>query len=140
MATATLSPSITASTLLPMRPFLVDGLFCTAVGAASTFASGPISTFMGLPSSLALIVIGGTTLLYGLVLTAWTMSRPVPRPLGWIVLALNEIWLIGSILLLTNVVPLTDGGRWLVVLVGIDVAALAIWQWRSLRVRTDLIH
>jgi len=42
----------------------------------------------------------------------------------------------GSILLLlTNVIPLTDGGRGLVVLVSIDVAALAIWQWRSLQVR-----
>ncbi len=124
----------------PTRPIFADGLFCTAVGGIATLFNEPISAFMGLPSSLPLIVVSVATLLWGLLLLGWSRSRLVPRTLTWAVIGMNTLWMIGSILLLlTNVVPLTDGGRWLVVLVGIDVAALAIWQWRSLRVRTDLI-
>jgi len=120
----------------PTRPVFADGLFCTAVGGIATLFSEPISTFMGLPSSLPLIVVSVATLLWGLFLVGWSRSRVVPRTLTWAGISLNALWVIGSILLLlTNVVPLTEGGRGLVVLVGIDVAALAIWQWRSLQVR-----
>lgn len=126
----------TQSLPAPTRPILADGLFCTAVGGIATLFSEPISTFMGLPASLPLIVISVATLLWGLFLLGWSRSRLVPRALTWAVISMNALWVTGSILLLlTNVVPLTDGGRGLVVLVSIDVAALAIWQWRSLQVR-----
>lgn len=126
----------TQSLPAPTRPILADGLFCTAVGGIATLFSEPISTFMGMPASLPLIVISIATLLWGLFLLGWSRSRLVPRALTWAVISMNALWVTGSILLLlTNVVPLTDGGRGLVVLVSIDVAALAIWQWRSLQVR-----
>lgn len=126
----------TQSLPAPTRPVLADGLFCTAVGGIATLFSEPISMFMGLSTSLPLIVISVATLLWGLFLLGWSRSRLVPRALTWAVIIMNALWVTGSILLLlTNVVPLTDGGRGLVVLVSIDVAALAIWQWRSLQVR-----
>lgn len=126
--------STPSQAIAPSRPILIDGLFCTAVGGVATLFSGPISTFMGLPSSLPLIVVCVATLLWGLLLTGWSMTRPVPRALTWATILLNDVWVIASIaLLLFNLVPLTDGGRWLVVILAVDVAALAIWQWRSLR-------
>ncbi|HUN07906.1 MAG TPA: hypothetical protein PLQ56_14945 [Aggregatilineales bacterium] len=126
----------TQSLPAPTRPILADGLFCTAVGGIATLFSEPISMFMGLSTSLPLIVISVATLLWGLFLLGWSRSRLVPRALTWAVISMNALWVTGSILLLlTNVIPLTDGGRGLVVLVSIDVAALAIWQWRSLQVR-----
>jgi len=126
----------TQSLPAPTRPILADGLFCTAVGGIATLFSEPISMFMGLSTNLPLIVISVATLLWGLFLLGWSRSRLVPRALTWAVISMNALWVTGSILLLlTNVIPLTDGGRGLVVLVSIDVAALAIWQWRSLQVR-----
>jgi hypothetical protein len=132
MATAPFA--LTAPSTAPPRPILIDGLYCVAVGAIATFASGPISTFMGLPSSLPLIVIGLATLIYGLALTGWAATRPVPRALLQLAMILNDVWVAASAaLLIFNLAPLTEGGRWLVLIVAVDVGLLAIWQWVALR-------
>lgn len=132
MATDAIHSSVHA----PARPILVDGLFCTTVGAVGALASGPISTFMGLPSPLPLLIVGAITLIYGLTLTGWAVTRPVPRTLVGLVIGMNILWVVASLgLLLLNPTPLTDGGRWLVLLVAVDVGALAVWQWVSLRRR-----
>jgi len=100
------------------------------------FASRPIAAFIGLDMPLAILALGVGLVGYA-ALIYMNASHPAISP-RFVLFAVvcDSLWvLLSIILLLTNWVPFTLGGKWAVGIVAaiVDVfATLQFFEWRKM--------
>lgn len=111
-----------------------DSLFSGLSGIVITFGAGAVADFMGAGNPVSFIVIGIALVLYAAFLLLNSANRPVSKNFGWLIVAGNVVWVIGSaIILLTDVFALSAGGRWAVLIVADFVLLFAIAQYLGIR-------
>lgn len=106
-----------------------------ACGLVMLVGAGPLARFLGVEAPLALTAVGVGLLLYVPVLLWMARRADQDRRVGFVAAALDGLWVLGSLaLILTNVLPLTPEGRWLIAAVADIVAVFALAQlyaaWR----------
>ena len=116
------------------RAVQIDGAFSATSGAISLLGATPLASLMGLPNPLALTILGGGLIVYGLFLMVQAARAESPRRLAILVMALNILWVIGSMeLLYFDWVPLTTAGTWIVIAIADIVGLLAVLQFYALQ-------
>ncbi len=97
-------------------------------------ASDALSQFLGLGNPLILTVVGIVLLLYMPMLVWLANQSPVPTHLAWEVIALDILWVIGSLILIfSDFIPLTTGGKWAIAITADIVGLFTILQYVGLR-------
>ena len=118
------------------RVLQADALFGAMSGLALTFASGPISDFLGLNRPLVLVGLGLGLMAWAVFLFMQAAQETVRPGLVWLVIEANLLWVVASgVILFTNWLPLTTAGWWAVAIVADIVAVFAILQFYGLRKR-----
>jgi hypothetical protein len=116
------------------RALLGNAAFSGISGLVMVLASGSISEFLGLGNPVILVIVGSVLLLYMPMLVWLSNQSPVPGHFAWEVIALDLLWVIGSLVLIfTDLVPLTTGGKWAIAITADIVALFAILQYIGLR-------
>ena len=116
------------------RSLLGNAAFSGISGLFMVFAAGPISQFLGLNNPFILTIIGIVLLVYVPFLVWLANQSPVPNWMAWLVIELDVLWVIGSLILIfTNLVPLTTGGKWAVAITADIVTIFAVLQYFGLR-------
>jgi hypothetical protein len=123
---------MSASNLLKYA-LIADALASAAMGLLLAGGAGLLSGFLNLPQEL-LLYSGLFLIPYGLGV-AWIGTRPqISRPLAWLVVALNALWIVDSFgLLLTAFVSPNIWGQAFISAQALAVAVLAIAQIAGLR-------
>jgi hypothetical protein len=111
---------------------LVDSLASTGSTLLLLFFARRLSLLSGLPQSMLLLV--GVALIPWCLLVGWAASlKRTPGNLVWSIIALNGLWVLGSILLLTLGAPTaTTLGSGLVVLQAVVVCGFMTAQYVGL--------
>lgn len=116
------------------RALLGNAAFSGVSGLVMVLAAGSISEFLGLGNPVILVITGVLLLLYMPILVWLATQSPVPGHFAWEVIALDLLWVIGSLVLIfTDLVPLTTGGKWAIAITADIVALFAILQYVGLR-------
>ena len=134
-----MNAQITSSVSINEKSFLQRALLGNAVfsglsGLIMVLAADALSQFLGLGSPIILTVVGIVLLLYAPMLVWLANQSPVPTHFTWEVIALDVLWVIGSVILIfTDFVPLTTGGKWAIAITADIIALFAILQYVGLR-------
>lgn len=109
-----------------------NAVFSVLSGVAILFANRWLVKFMGLPEEASLAILGGSLIVYSVIL--WLSAhRPKIRITdAWVAVILDAVWVVGSYTLIF-VVPFSVGGKWVVALVAELVLVFAIAQWLGIR-------
>jgi len=127
-------PASQKTTSLLRRALLVDSAFSGLSGLFLMLDATLIATFLGLETPTILTVTGVVLILYALFVLWLANRNPILRPLAWVVIELNALWVIGSaVLIFSNLVPLTTAGKWAIAFVADIVTVFAILQYIGLR-------
>ncbi|MBP2161748.1 MULTISPECIES: hypothetical protein [Asticcacaulis] len=121
-----------ASNLLKFA-LIADAMASAAMGLLLAGGAGLLSGFLNLPQEL-LFYAGLFLVPYGLGV-AWIGTRPqISRPLAWLVVALNGLWVADSIgLLVTDLVSPNAWGTAFVAAQALAVTVFAITQIAGLK-------
>src|SRR5690349_24936669 len=103
-----------------------DAILCMAAGAIGLADARPLAALLGIPSPLALGILGAIVLLYGALLLYSAARAQVSRRIAVVAIVLDAIWVIDSavLLLLAGWLPLTSAGMWTLGLMALAVAML----------------
>lgn len=105
----------------------------SAVSAAILLGlSSPLAGALGAPRSV-LLGIGAALALFVVDLLATAHKRPIPSWKVRAFVAMDSLWVLGSVAVVLLPTPLTTLGRAAVLAVAVVVAALAVQQHRGLR-------
>jgi putative intracellular protease/amidase len=111
-----------------------DGLFCAVCGGVMALGGDGLAEWAGLASRLPLLVMGIGLVVYGAALIGLGRAYPGHIRLTQIILALNVLWVIGSIpALVFNPFGLTSGALVALLVIGVAVGGFAHWQNAALR-------
>ena len=96
------TPAATARPYRFLRRVLAaDAATCAATGVLLLAGGSLLERLLGLPA--ALLVSAGLSLLPCAAFIAFVATREImPRAAVWTIIVLNALWVVGSILLLTN--------------------------------------
>ena len=131
MATQTLEH---AAIRFVRRALQVDGLVSAGFGLLLTLGAGVVGSITGIEATGFILVVGLVALVYGAGLLYLSFYGGIDRQLLPVIVALNVVWVVGSLyLLIADPFTLTNEGRWFVLLQGDLVGAFAIWQYVGLR-------
>lgn len=122
------------STSLLRNILLANIAFSGISGFFLLAASRPVSEFLGLREPVSLSIIGIVLLLYAPLLL-WIANDGVRRKkLTILPIFADFSWVVGSaVLIFTDLIPLTTGGKWAIAIVADIVLAFAILQLLALR-------
>lgn len=122
-------PPTTAHSNVLRRALQANGLFSAVSGVVLAVLPTPVSSFLGLDVP-GLINFLGAGLIGFAVALFWLAAEPrIPRGLALTVILLDIAWVVDSILLLiTDIVPLTRHGMWVIAIVSGIVAVFAALQ------------
>lgn len=125
--------SLAADTFL-RRTLMANSAFSALASTACLLAAQPLADFIGLPSPVAVYVVGAISAAYVASLGLILCQRPITRPAALFTILGDGVWAVGSwALLLGGWVAFTSGGWWLTAIQADLVAALAIAQYVGLR-------
>jgi hypothetical protein len=112
---------------------IADAVASAAMGVLLAGGAGLLSGFLGLPQDL--LLYAGLFLLPYALGVAWIGTRPqISRPLAWLVVALNALWVADSVVLLaTQYVSPNAWGVAFIATQALAVAVLAVAQIAGLR-------
>lgn len=128
MATSTTSRN--ADFRLLRRTLQGNSIFSGICGAAFLIGAGPITTFLGLSTPVILLVLGPIILVTAVVLFRVAASPALGSKTGFLFAFIDAAWVVVSILLLlTNWVPFTIGGKWAVGLIAVIVGIFACLEF-----------
>lgn len=139
MLTQTISqvqPTTRKSDTLLRRALQVDGVLELACGLGLLAFSTPITTMLGQPASSNWIaLVAGLDLIPVGFFLLWLASRPtINLKLALGIAAVNDLFALSiGVILLTGMVPLQEGGVWLLSAVAIDFFILAVVQFFGIR-------
>jgi hypothetical protein len=126
--------TLTGSTNLDgvKRAVSADAIFCAVCGLLSVALTQPISNWIGLANSSMLFALGIGLLIYGIGLFLFARRNPINA--ARFAIGGNVLWILGTLaVLVTNVLGLNTVGYIVLIVIGLEVAALAIWQSMELR-------
>ncbi len=111
-----------------------NAAFSTLSAVIFLAASQPIASFLGLLPGKQVIILGIQLGVFAAWL-AWLSTRSaIPRWQVWLIIALDVLWVAGSLqLVLASPPGLTGGGKWVVGMIADIVALLALLQFLGLR-------
>jgi hypothetical protein len=115
------------------RSILANAAFSGVSGLILVLAANPISQLLGLGNALILLITGLVLLAYMPMLVWLSNQNPVPVHFAWEVIALDGLWVIGSLVLIfSDLVPLTSAGKWAVAITADIVLVFALLQYAGL--------
>jgi hypothetical protein len=121
------------STLL-RRALLIDAAASALTGAVCALGAWPLAELMGVPSPIALLMIGLGVVGYAALVYRIAARRPISRTEAFIPVIANVVWVIASwVLLLGGWVPFTPAGWWITAIIADFVALFAIAQFIGIR-------
>jgi hypothetical protein len=113
-----------------------NAVFSGVSGLLFIFASRPIAAFIGLDMPLAILAIGVGLVGYAALIYVNAFHPQISPRFVIFAVVCDSLWvLLSIILLLTNWVPFTLGGKWAVGIVAaiVDVfATLQFFEWRKM--------
>ena len=113
-----------------------NAAFSGVSGLTLIVAAGWLIDLLGVTPAGALVFVGANLLVLCGALLWVAARRPMPRGLAWTAVVLDALWVVGSlVLLLTDLLPLTTSGRWIIALLALIVAGFGGAQWAGLRHR-----
>ncbi len=111
-----------------------NAVFSTLAAAVFILAARPLSEFMGITPPVALIVLGLGLLPFAGFVYAVSKQEAINTRFVKIILVLDVVWVAASFaLLLSGLLPLATGGKWLIGLLAEVVAVFAILEFIGLR-------
>lgn len=113
-------------------PLQTNGAFSVLSGVLLTAAPDTVAGWLGLEPTVLIRLFGVVLLGHGLLLF-WSAARSNPRPLASMNLFAIAPYPFAMIALAATGLVDTGLGRVLVLADGAIIAAMALWQWRSLR-------
>ena len=118
---------MSASNLLKYA-LIVDALASAAMGLLLAGGAGFLSGFLNLPQEL--LLYAGLFLIPYALGVAWIGTRPqIARPMAWLVVALNVLWVVDSLgLLVTSFVSPNIWGQAFIAAQALAVAVFAVGQ------------
>ncbi|HEX6861258.1 MAG TPA: hypothetical protein VF414_00490 [Thermoanaerobaculia bacterium] len=124
--------TVSVSTFL-RRVLALDAVTSGAMGALLVLAQTPLSSLLGLSSSL--LFWAGLSLLPFAAFVGWLATRELPPRAGvWAVVLINALWVVDSFVLLASGWPdLTLLGKVFVLFQAVAVAVFAELQFFGLR-------
>jgi hypothetical protein len=122
------------STRLLRRALQANAAFSTWSALMFVFAAGSLASFLGILSSGQVTGLGVQLAVFALWLW-WLSTRAViPRWQVWLAIALDILWVAGSVQLILSSPPaLTPAAKWAVGIVADIVAVFALLQYLGLR-------
>jgi len=118
----------TESNLL-RKALLGNSIFSTISGLLFVFDAAPIAAFLGLSSPLALRIIGAGLLAFAFMVYKIASADPINLKFAMGVVIGDLLWVVDSVLLIfTNLVVFTSGGKWAIAIVADIVLAFAVVQ------------
>jgi hypothetical protein len=116
------------------RSILGNAAFSGFSGLIMVLAAGPISQLLSLDNPIFMVITGLVLLAYMPLLVWLSNQNPVPVHFAWEVIALDVLWVIGSLILIfSDLVPLTSAGKWAVAITADIVFVFALLQYVGLR-------
>jgi hypothetical protein len=122
---------------------LADAVLCGVCGLLCLALNAPIAIFLGITDTAIVGLLPADLFLSGLgvllIATAgfivWLLTRPSLDPrLAWFVVGANLSWILFSwFVLLTNLLNLSTGGSWLVLLLADVVLVIMLTEIYALR-------
>jgi hypothetical protein len=134
MATQTRIVVTPQSTNLLTKALLVDGGISGTCGVITLLEASQLDGWLGIEIPL-LIGLGIMMVVWGISLFyASSQLQSHLREIGMLVMALNMVWVVGSVVVLAGqLIDLTTVGTWTVIVVGDIVFAFAVAQLVGLR-------
>ena len=122
------------SPTLLRRALLANSIFSALSGLFFLLGAAPISAFLGLDMPMMIRFLGVDLLIFGAIVYKVATASPINRTFATVIVALDVVWVIGSIaLIFGNIVPLTTGGKWAIAIVADVVTCFAIAQYMGIR-------
>ncbi|HLF00588.1 MAG TPA: hypothetical protein VI547_01335 [Anaerolineales bacterium] len=120
--------------VLLRRALLGNAIFSTITGGLFVVGASPLSALIGLPSPAILIVMGLGVIGYAAFLFRAIRLDSIPRSLAVTTLVADSVWVVASVaLLVTDWVPFTPEGKWLVAIIADLVGLFALLEFIGLR-------
>lgn len=116
--------------LLPLT-LRINGITSVVTGLALLFFEGGFQQLMGIAFPFSWVGMG--LLLFAIFVLAVARRKPVVPSLVWIVIALDVLWVVGSVEVLLMDAGITTIGNWMIGLVALVVADFALFQFIGLR-------
>ena len=127
--------SANRSETLLRRALFANASFSTASAATCLLATGAVAAFTGVPAA-DVSSLGAELGIFALgifALLSQDLTRTWARRVVAGIIALDALWVVGSVVLLVMPNPLTSAGQWTVGLVALVVADFAAFQWMGWR-------
>lgn len=133
-STSTLHSTTTAESSLLRKALIGNSIVSTVSGLLFIFDAAPIAAFLGLGSPLALRIIGVGLLPFAFFVYRTATAKPINFGAAISIVAGDLLWVVGSaVLIFTNLVPFTTGGKWAIAIVADIVLAFGIVQFFGIR-------
>ncbi len=121
-----------------IRPILyANAVFSGLSGLIFTLTSKTLVSFLGIDSSCIILALGLDLMLFSALLFYYGSRPTISRKFVLFAIIADSLWVLGSILLLiTNWVPFTVQGKWLIGIIAIIVdifAALQFFKWQKMK-------
>ena len=111
-----------------------NSIFSAVSGVLALIDARLLANFMGIETTIPFVVLGVGLLLYAVYLFISTRTRPMNKFFGWFAIIADAVWVIATVvILLTDAFALTNGGKWLLLIIGDMVLVFAIVQYIGLR-------
>ena len=120
-----------------IRPILyANAIFCGISGLTFALASKSISAFLGLDANGVILALGIGLISYAEFLYLYAKRPIISQSFVLFAIIADSIWVLASILfLLTNWVPFSVQGKWMIGIIAVIVdlfATLQFFEWRKM--------
>jgi hypothetical protein len=127
----------TESNLLK-RVLLANSVFSTLSGIICIIAAPALTTFLGLPTTIPMFILGVLLLLFAFDVYLIAKRTPIEKNKATIVLIADILWVIASaVLLIADPFSFTTQGRWAILILADVVAVFAILEFIGLRAERE---
>jgi hypothetical protein len=116
------------------RAILGNGIFTILSGLSLLALSNLIAPLLGVNQPIALSIIGLGLGMYAIFLFGVARQVPINKQFAVTIIVLDLVWVVGSIfLILTQIIPFSRSGNWIVAIAADIVSIFAILQFVGLR-------
>ena len=116
--------------LLPLT-LRINGITSVITGLALIFFESGFQQLLGV--SFPFSLVGVSLLVFAIFVLSVARRKPVVPALVWVVIALDVLWVLGSVEVMLADTSITPLGHWMIGIVALVVADFAIFQFIGLR-------
>jgi hypothetical protein len=125
---------LTSNSSLLRNALFIDSVVSFISGLAFLLFSKAIASFLGLPASWIVIVLGIVAVVYSIEIYLAARAEPVNTRIAKVAIYGNLIWVLASVVLIfANLVPFAIAGKWAIAIAADIVLVFAIFQYIGLR-------